>query len=80
MEKSAILLVNIFLGFTVIGWVIALIWSLSDSSLARMSKLDKLKKHGLISNSEYNQTKDKIAKKQASGFVSLAGLLSCLVD
>ena len=30
-NKSAILILNLFLGFTFIGWVIALVWSVMEN-------------------------------------------------
>jgi len=64
IEQTSILLVNIFLGFTGAGWIICLVWALSDSSVSRLSSLDKLKENDLLSNSEYEKKKEEILRKK----------------
>lgn len=72
-QRSAIVILNIFLGWSFIGWLIALIWSVSkienDSSENQISpteellKLSELKDKGILSSEEFEQKREKILKK-----------------
>jgi hypothetical protein len=63
---------NLFLGCTFIGWVIALVWSLknetpgrvekniNDYTLATIEKLNQLRKDGVITEEEFSIQKHKL--------------------
>lgn len=64
-QKVTIILINIFLGWTLIGWVICLIWSCSegknkDDKYEKLEKLQKLKDNGTISEEEFKIEKEKL--------------------
>lgn len=75
-NAGSIIILNIFLGWTLIGWVVALVWAASvDSdqapppsvnhthSVDRIGKLKDLKSlldEGAITQSEFNREKEKI--------------------
>lgn len=72
----AIFVVNLFLGWMLIGWIIALVWSLSgtyrptvvtqkvvkkESSLTeKLEELNALKEKGILTEEEYSVKKAKI--------------------
>lgn len=70
-NTSSIFVVNFFLGWTLIGWVVALSWALSkddkqtitiekkDTS-SEIAKLFELKEKGVITEEEFKQQKQKI--------------------
>lgn len=68
--KVAIILLNIFLGWTFIGWVGTLIWAFIDNNTSKIStdkyeelaKLQKLKDSGTITDVEFEVEKNKILK------------------
>jgi hypothetical protein len=77
-NSTAILFLNLLLGWTFIGWAAALIWALSDgkkeavhtvtnnhspaSISEEIAKLHDLKEKGVLSESEFNEAKMKIIK------------------
>lgn len=76
-NDTAIWLLNLFLGWTVIGWIGALVWAATDeppqpkivnqinSTTSRTQELERLKKlldDGAISQTEYNSEKERILK------------------
>lgn len=76
-NATSIFLLDLFLGWTFIGWLAALIWSASaiaaklvqtasvgpaGDRYERIEKLGSLKERGLISEQEYEQEKAKILK------------------
>jgi hypothetical protein len=77
---NSVIAVNLFLGWTFVGWVVALAMAVSSPkanhppviiSSAKEDKLDKLKKlkelldSGAITQQEYNSEKDNILGKKA---------------
>lgn len=66
--KVAIILLNIFLGWTFIGWIGCLVWSFIDNDTNKASndkygdlaKLQKLKESGTITESEFEEEKAKV--------------------
>lgn len=68
--KVAIILLNIFLGWTFIGWVGTLIWAFIDNNTSKIStdkyeelaKLQKLKDSGTITDVEFEVEKNKLLK------------------
>jgi hypothetical protein len=75
-NKSSIIVVNIFLGWTFIGWVVALSWAISkdndaqivthkhDHDIAdKLEKLASLKEKGVITEEEFAEQKKKILGK-----------------
>lgn len=76
-NASSIFLLDLFLGWTLIGWVAALVWSASAISKSERSltkkeetpdryqqleKLGSLKERGLISEDEYQQEKQRLLR------------------
>lgn len=76
-NAEAIVLLNVFLGWTLLGWVICLIWAVysqepikieketndSDSNkYDNLEKLAKLKSDGTITEEEYKLEKEKLLK------------------
>jgi uncharacterized membrane protein len=70
-NTSSIFVVNFFLGWTLIGWVVALSWALSkdDKQVINVEKKDtsneiaklfELKEKGVITEEEFKQQKQKI--------------------
>ena len=71
-NKTAILILNLFLGWTLIGWVGALVWAVStneetknsnNSKYEDLERLQKLKDNGTISEEEFKTEKEKIMKQ-----------------
>ena len=56
-------MLNILLGLTLIGWVVTLIWALSDSKEHYLRKLEQRHVQGLISEQEYQKKKDSLLSK-----------------
>lgn len=61
-NKTAIILINLLAGWTIIGWVVALVWAIKkpeysqngNISLAdEIAKLNDLKEKGIISDKEF---------------------------
>lgn len=63
IEKNVIIVINILLGLTLIGWVVTLIWALSDSKEHYLKKLEQRYAQGLISEQEYQKKKESILSK-----------------
>ena len=70
-NKASIILVNILLGWTFIGWVVAIVWAVSsqNSNIIQntnkyddLEKLHKLKNEGIISEKEFEKEKNKLIK------------------
>lgn len=68
-QKFPIACLDIFLGWTVLGWIICLVWALSDTKLEKNNKsnkyedlerLQRLKDNGTISEEEFEKEKQKI--------------------
>jgi RsiW-degrading membrane proteinase PrsW (M82 family) len=73
-NKTSILILNLFLGWTLIGWVVALIWAVSSNepkaivvqnqashgSAHDLSSLFDLKEKGVITQEEFEIQKKKI--------------------
>jgi hypothetical protein len=70
-SAGGVIVVNIFLGWTFIGWVIALVWTLSGpkskrvirkrtSDADQLEKLARLKDRGHLSEKEFNSQKKKL--------------------
>lgn len=72
---GSIFLLNLLLGWTLIGWVVAIVWSASAISpvepirvkpaetsdrLEKLEKLGSLKERGLLTESEYETEKSKL--------------------
>lgn len=72
---TSIFLLNLFLGWTFIGWLVALIWSASaitrtlpvaatsvttDDKYQKLEKLGALREKGLLTDAEYESEKVKI--------------------
>ncbi len=73
-NATSIFVLNFFLGWTLVGWVIALVWAVSDDSKPKNiveskgkdSSLDLLKKQfaeGKISEKEYKKKKEILKEK-----------------
>ena len=80
MKKNllAIIALNFFLGWSVVGWVISLVWSLSsdakpgkiiinhssaEDNVDKLTKLKKLMDEGAITKQEFEQQKSVLLKK-----------------
>ncbi|MCG9769383.1 superinfection immunity protein [Pseudoalteromonas piscicida] len=71
-NKLAIFLVNLFLGWTLLGWVVALVWAIknsespsiihhnSTSAADELKKLHELKESGVITEAEFDDKKAKL--------------------
>lgn len=68
-NASAIFALNLFLGWSLIGWVAALIWALSNketnpqnynSNIDQLTKLTKLHEKGVITDEEFANQKNKL--------------------
>ncbi len=70
-NSGSILALNILLGWTFVGWVVALVWALSKDTVPavveskpliseELIKLSQLKSDGVISEDEFNIAKSKI--------------------
>lgn len=72
---TTVLIINIFFGWTLLGWVVALILAFSDSRAPvvissdtkadkydQLTKLDALREKGVISTEEFIKEKEKIMK------------------
>lgn len=77
-NKGGILTLNLFLGWTVIGWIVALVWAMTNdfennviiqnnspknSNAEELEKLSKLKSDGVLSESEYETEKKKVLSR-----------------
>jgi len=71
-NANAILILNLLLGWTLLGWVVALVWALTNeertagtaesphSSADEISKLADLKSRGIITEAEFEAKKKKL--------------------
>jgi len=71
-NANAILILNLFLGWTILGWIAALVWALTNeektagtaqpphSSADEISKLADLKSKGIITEAEFEAKKKKL--------------------
>lgn len=74
-STGAILALNLFLGWTLLGWIISLVWSFTNpsqvvvnnetniSAADEIRKLAKLKQQGLLTAEEFNKKKSEILNK-----------------
>lgn len=77
LQKVPIILINILLGFTAIGWIVALIWACMESKPTnvhihneisnndmseKLRSLDELRKSGLITDEEYERKKSELLR------------------
>ena len=76
-QASAITILNLFLGWTLLGWVIALVWACSKqepqkvviqnektSLTDELVKLAELKDKGILTEEEFNAKKKQILEKE----------------
>jgi uncharacterized membrane protein YqaE (UPF0057 family) len=71
-NANAIFILNLLLGWTLLGWVVALVWALTNeektagtaesphSSADEISKLADLKSRGIITEAEFEAKKKKL--------------------
>ena len=73
-NASSIFVINLLLGWTFIGWVVALSWALTKdtkpttitqpsenkSTAQELEKLSELKEKGIITGEEFQKQKDKL--------------------
>ena len=70
-DFPAILVLNILLGWTFIGWIFALVWAFCDKSgtkpgvAERLAEIEALKASGKITTDEYNRLREKILSSVA---------------
>lgn len=74
-SAGAIFCLNLLLGWTLLGWVVALVWSLTNptqvvvknkplkSSADEIQKLAKLKEQGILTEDEFSKKKQQILEK-----------------
>lgn len=65
-------IINLFLGWSLLGWVVALVWAcmenntksenISGNKYENLSKLQKLKEDGIISEEEFEKEKSKLLR------------------
>lgn len=79
IQKKSILILNIFLGWTLIGWVVALVWacknpeipstvinnnlSKDDSTEEKLQSLLRMKNDGLITSEEFEEKRKEVISK-----------------
>lgn len=76
-QTGAITILNLFLGWTLLGWVIALVWACSKqepqkvviqnekaSLTDELVKLAELKDKGILTEDEFNAKKKQILEKE----------------
>ena len=75
-QETAIFILNLFAGWTILAWIIALVWafikpkSVSNIQQIQMSSADELMKYknlldsGVISQEEFDQKKKDLLNKQ----------------
>ena len=71
-NASAVFILNLFLGWTLLGWIAALVWALTNeektagtaqpphSSADEISKLADLKSKGIITEAEFEARKKRL--------------------
>ena len=62
-NKQAILVINIFLGWTFIGWIVALAMAVgknTENNTNELEKLSQLKDKGIITEEEFSTQKKKL--------------------
>lgn len=72
-QRSSIIVLNLLLGWTFLGWVIALVWAagevkpiVNDSGISlteELLNLSELKDKGILTQEEFDQKKEKIIQK-----------------
>jgi uncharacterized membrane protein len=74
-NASSILILNLFLGWTIIGWIVSLVWAVSKdnkiivqevekkSTAQELEKLSELKEKGIITEEEFKNQKSKLLAK-----------------
>ncbi len=70
INKVVILILNLFLGWTLVGWIISLIWALTGFTLepklkysnpaTELEKLHDLHQKGILTSEEYEKKKTEI--------------------
>ena len=66
VDKSNIILLNVLVGWTLIGWIVALVWAARTvekneiSAADEIEKLHDLKEKGIISDDEFNMKKERL--------------------
>ena len=78
-QTGAIFALNLFLGWTLLGWVIALVWAcmksepkhpetvineINNSAADEIKKLAELKEQGILTDEEFNARKKQILEKE----------------
>lgn len=78
-QIGAIFALNLFLGWTLLGWVVALVWAcmksepkqpetvineINNSAADEIKKLAELKEQGILTDEEFNARKKKILEKE----------------
>jgi len=74
-NTSTVVIVNIFFGWTLIGWVVALVMAFADSAAPvvvqtngkadkydQLERLNQLREKGVLSTEEFIQEKEKVMK------------------
>jgi uncharacterized membrane protein len=62
-DRTSIILINILLGWFLIGWVVALVWALKKTEIGNvghadeLEKLYSLKEKGIITEDEFSRKK-----------------------
>jgi hypothetical protein len=70
---GAIFVLNLFLGWTLIGWVVALVWAMTNDEKPiqagakanrydQLQKLDELRTNGVITTEEFIAEKEKVMR------------------
>jgi len=66
---EAIMILNLFFGWTLLGWVVALIWAVRlddksspESGVDKLHKLAELKEAGHLTQEEFNTKKEQLLK------------------
>lgn len=69
-QRSSIVLLNVFLGWTFLGWLGALIWAVGEtkpivkdsgiSPTEELLKLSELKDKGILTQDEFDKKKEKL--------------------
>ncbi len=76
-DKLSISILNLFLGWSFLGWVIALIWAVTKDPIflvessaneltTQLKELDKLRKRGVLAELEFKKLKTKLLREHES--------------
>ncbi len=75
-QTGAIIILNVFLGWSIIGWVVSLVWAVTNNDTKKeivienksvadeIQKLANLKENGVLTEEEFNKKKIQILERE----------------